>query len=140
MSNERQVSVSRTINATPEAIFDILANPALHRVIDGSDTIKGESFGPERLSLDAKFGMKMSYRGLPYRIKNTVKEFEENRLITWAHFGKHRWRYELEPVGDTSTFDWSTAGFPKGIELSGYPKKHPASMEATLDRLADHVE
>ena len=75
-------------------------------------------------------------------------EYDENRLIAWAHFGKHRWRYELEPVeGDdgpatkvTETFDWSTATSPKALELMGYPKKHPAGMEATLERLAAAVE
>jgi hypothetical protein len=83
---------------------------------------------------------------LPYRITNTVVEYDENRLIAWQHFGKHRWRYELEPVdGGSSTkvtesFDWSTATSPKAIELMGYPKRHPANMEATLERLAEMVE
>ena len=75
---------------------------------------------------------------------STVGEFEQDRLIAWAHFGKHRWRFELEPVGDdtmvTHTFDWSTARSPKFIELMGYPKKHPANLEATLERLAAAVE
>ncbi len=70
-------------------------------------------------------------------------EFEENRLIAWAHFGGHRWRYELEPIDEgtrvTETFDWSTAKAPKFIELMGYPKKHPANMEKTLERLESHV-
>ena len=52
--------------------------------------------------------------------------------------------YELEPVEGgtkvTETFDWSTAAVPKAIELMGYPKKHPNSMEATLERLAALVE
>jgi hypothetical protein len=76
---------------------------------------------------------------VPYRMHSTVMEYDENRLIAWAHLGKHRWRYELEPVeGGTSvteTFDWSTAISPKAIELAGYPKKHTANMEATLARL-----
>lgn len=142
------VSVSRVIKASPEAIFDVLADPARHVEIDGSDSvqdIRGES---ERLALGSKFGMDMKMGILPYRISNTVKEFDENRLIAWAHFGGHRWRYELEPVdGGTATrvtesFDWSTCppGVGKGIELAGYPKKHPANMEATLERLADVVE
>ncbi len=145
MAGDQYVSGSRTIEATPEAIFDVLTNPAMHKVIDGSGTVSGEGFGPERLSLGAKFGMKMKYHGVPYRVTSTVKEFDENRLIAWAHFGKHRWRYELEPTETdstvvTETFDWSTSVFPKGIELAGYPKQHPANIEATLERLANHVE
>ncbi len=141
---EQQVSVSRVIAASPEAIFEVLTDPARHSEIDGSDTvqqIRGES---DRLELGSRFGMDMKFGPLPYRISSTVVEFEENRLIAWAHFGKHRWRYELEPVDGgtevTETFDWSTAISPKAIELMGYPKKHPASMEATLERLAAVVE
>ena len=81
---------------------------------------------------------------LPYRISNTVVEFEENRLIAWAHVGKHRWRYRLEPVEGgtnvTEEFDWSTSALPKAIELMGYPKKHVGNIERTLDRLAAIVE
>ena len=143
---DQVVSVSRVIQASPEAIFDVLTDPARHSEIDGSgmvQNIRGES---KRLELGSKFGMDMKMGILPYKISNTVVEFEENRLIAWAHFGKHRWRYELEPVADgggtkvTESFDWSTAAWPKGIELMGYPKKHPASMEATLERLAAVVE
>lgn len=138
--------MSRVINASPEAIFDVLADPARHAEIDGSGMVqelRGES---KRLELGSKFGMDMKMGALPYRISNTVKEFEENRLIAWAHFGGHRWRYELAPVDGgtevTESFDWSTASLPvrKFIELAGYPKKHPENMEATLEQLAAVVE
>lgn len=144
MSDERKVSVSRVIDATPEAIFDVLADPRMHHVIDGSDTVIEGTTGPDRLSLGAKFGMKMKLKGIPYRMRNTVKEFEENKLIAWCHFNKHRWRFELEPVDGgtkvTETFDWSTALIPKALELAGYPKSHPANMEATLERLDEHLK
>jgi uncharacterized protein YndB with AHSA1/START domain len=142
----QMVSVTREIEATPETIFDILADPSRHGDIDGSGMVLDVRNGPERLSLGAKFGMDMKIGPLPYRISSNVVEFEENRLVAWAHFGKHRWRYELEPLDGgartrvTETFDWSTSVFPKGIELTGYPKKHPANMEATLERLAALVE
>ncbi len=146
--SERVVSVSRVIKASPEAIFDVLTDPARHGEIDGSGMVqklRGES---KRLELGSKFGMDMKMGILPYRITNTVVEFEDNQLIAWQHFGKHRWRYQLEPVADsdgggtkvTESFDWSTATSPKLIELMGYPKKHPANMEATLERLASVLE
>ena len=148
--NELVVSVSRVINASPEAIFDVLADPGRHSEIDGSGTVQDLRGESNRLELGSKFGMDMKMGPLPYRISNTVKEFEENRLIAWAHFGGHRWRYELEPVAEsdgggtevTESFDWSTASLPvrKFIELGGYPDKHPESMEATLERLASVVE
>ncbi len=142
------VSVSRVIKASPEVIFDVLADPAKHSEIDGSGMVQQVRGEGTRLELGSKFGMDMKMGPLPYRVSSTVVEFEENRLIAWAHFGKHRWRYELTPTevdGEpatevTETFDWSTARLPKAIELAGYPKKHPANMEATLERLATLVE
>lgn len=143
---EQVVSVSRVIAASPEAIFEVLTDPARHSEIDGSGMVQRLRGAGDRLELGSKFGMDMKFAGfLPYRITNTVVEYEPNRLIAWQHAGKHRWRYELEPLDDGSTrvtesFDWSTAVSPKAIEVMGYPKKHPASMEATLERLADIVE
>jgi uncharacterized protein YndB with AHSA1/START domain len=141
---ERVVSVSRVIQASPEAIFDVLADPARHGEIDGSGMVQNVRGESKRLEPGSKFGMDMKLGPLPYRISNTVVEFEENRRLAWAHLGGHRWRYELEPVDGgtkvTESFDWSTARIPKAIELAGYPKKHPANMAATLERLAALVE
>ncbi len=136
---QQSVSVSRTIAAPAAKIFDIVASPSGHVQMDGSGTVTSvKSDQPDRLSLGSKFGMKMRM-GLPYQIRNTVVEFEENRLIAWQHPGRHRWRFELEEVEGgtlvTETFDWSTSRAPKMIELLGYPKKHPVAMEKTLENL-----
>lgn len=145
---EQIVSVSRVIEAPAELIFDLLTDPERHSEIDGSGMVQKARGDSQRLELGSKFGMDMKVGPIPYRITNTVVEYDENRLIAWQHFGKHRWRYELEPVEVdgtaatkvTESFDWSTALWPKGIELAGYPDKHPAGMEATLERLAQAVE
>jgi hypothetical protein len=97
------------INAPAEKIFNLLANPKRHKVIDGSNTIQGNLNGPERLSLGSKFGMAM-HLGIDYRISNTVVEFEENKLIAWRHLGRWRWRYEIREISPnqcevTETFD-----------------------------------
>lgn len=140
--NERQVSVSRVIDAPPERIFSVLTDPNQHPVIDGSGTVRAVRGEPEQLELGSRFGMRMKM-GLPYLIGNKVVEFEPDRRIAWCHLGRHRWRYELTPTDGgtevTETFDWSTARSPRFIELLGYPDKHPASMEATLKRLDAHV-
>ncbi len=141
--SERQVSVSKFISHPPEKIFDLLSSPAGHAKIDGSGSVKGAVKGPERLGLGSKFRMDMKI-GVPYKMSSVVKEFDDNKLIAWAHFGGHRWRYELEPADGgtnvTETFDWSYALVPKAIELGGYPKKHPANMERTLDRIAEILD
>lgn len=138
-ANAREVSVSRVIAATPEAIFAVIADPSRHPEMDGSGTVKASNDAePQRLEMGSTFGMSMKM-GVPYRIKSKVVEFDENRLIAWQHFGKHRWRYELAPVEGgtevTETFDWSTARSPWFIEKMGYPTKHVPSMEKTLERL-----
>jgi uncharacterized protein YndB with AHSA1/START domain len=139
----RTVSASRVIAASPAEIFDLLADPTQHHVIDGSDTVLAARSGnPERLSLGARFGMDMKM-GLPYRITNEVVEFEEGRLIAWRHFGHHIWRYQLEPVEGgtkvTESFDWSHARFPPFYEWVGYPAKHEVNMAKTLERLHEHI-
>ena len=137
---DRAVSVTKVVNAPRQAVFDLLADPAQHPLIDGSGTVRAARDGnPERLSLGAKFGMDMKL-GLPYRIRNTVVEFEDGTLIAWRHFFGHRWRWSLKDDGDgrtevTETFDWSTALVPKGIELMGFPGKNKQGIRATLDRL-----
>lgn len=139
---ERQVSVSRTIAATPTALFDLLADPAKHALIDGSGTVQAaRSAGPRRLELGAKFGMDMKM-GLPYKILNTVVEFEQDRLIAWRHFYGHRWRWQLRDLGDgrtevTETFDWSTSKLPFALELVKFPAKNKKAIRATLDRLEE---
>ena len=142
MTKRRTVSRTRVIGASAADVFDLLADPTKHSMIDGSGTVKGSRPGvPTRLSLGATFGMDMKL-GAPYRIENTVVEFEDNRTIAWRHFGGHRWKYELEPVDGgtkvTETFDWSTSKGPLLLEFAGAPKRNTRAIEKTLDRLAAH--
>lgn len=138
-SSARSVSASAVVAAPAAEIFDLLCDPARHGEIDGSGMVQASREGALRLALGTRFGMDMKLGPLPYRISNTVVEFETDRRIAWAHFGGHRWRYELEPVEGgtrvTETFDWSTAKAPKYIELMKYPAKNLTAIERTLERL-----
>jgi uncharacterized protein YndB with AHSA1/START domain len=141
--SERSVSASKVIAAPPEAIWELLVDPASHALIDGSGTVKGtRAPSGTRLSLGDRFGMTMRV-GVPYAISNEVVEFEEGRLIAWRHFGGHRWRWELEPVEGgtrvTETFDWSTAKSPVALEVMRMPARNARSIRATLDRLEAHL-
>jgi hypothetical protein len=91
-----------TIDAPASAIFDLLASPAAHKRFDGSGSVKDAISGPERLFLGATFGMAMKIK-VPYRIKNTVVEFEENKKITWCPLMKWTWCYELQAVTPNQT-------------------------------------
>lgn len=106
ISDPDLVSVERVIPAPPAAIFDLLADPARHRDVDGSGTVRGARGEPRRLALGSSFGMSMRM-GLPYAMVNTVVEFEDDRRIAWQTHGPTAlgrfvggriWRYELEPV------------------------------------------
>lgn len=84
------VAVERVIAAAPQRIFDVLADPSQHPLIDGSSSVRSASRdNPARLSKGARFGMSMRL-GAPYRVRNTVVEFDEPRRIAWRHFAGHR--------------------------------------------------
>jgi uncharacterized protein YndB with AHSA1/START domain len=136
---DKTVSAQRVIAAPPEKIFDILADPAKHALIDGSGTVQHpQGRQPQRLALGAKFGMSMRM-GLPYAVRNEVVEFDEGRRIAWRHFAHNIWRYELQPVeGGTrvvETFDWSRSRLGWFVTLMNFPKKNAAAIEQTLERL-----
>lgn len=133
------VAAERFIAAEPQAIFDVLANPAMHEVIDGSGTLRGLRQGsPSRLELGSQFGMDM-HLGVPYRMTNRVVEFEEGRLIAWRHFGGHRWRYLLTSVdgGTLVREEWDASRVKRSwiLRLARYPARNERAMEATLKRL-----
>ncbi|MDQ3107260.1 MAG: SRPBCC family protein [Actinomycetota bacterium] len=135
----QQVSVERTIAAPAATIFALLSDANQHHRFDGSGTVREASKAPVTLTLGSKFSMGMKW-GVPYRTSNEVVEFEQDRRIAWCHFGKHRWRYELEPQPDGTTlvretFDWSTAAIPKVVELIGAPARNRPAMVKTLERL-----
>jgi uncharacterized protein YndB with AHSA1/START domain len=139
VGKDRQVSDERVIAADRQRIFDLLADPTQHPVLDGSGTVTAaRPGGPDRLALGARFGMDMKL-GAAYRITNTVVEFEEGERIAWRHFHGHRWRYELEDVDGgtrvTETFDWSTAKAKLPLELAGIPERNLTGIRRTLARL-----
>ncbi|UFS96864.1 SRPBCC family protein [Nocardia huaxiensis] len=159
-AQQRRVVVERTVDASPETIFDLLADPHRHHEFDGSDTVRpAEVTAPARLFLGAEFTTHM--RVVPTdlapstflqiaiaavhfgKLTNTVLEFEESRRIAWRNFGRHIWRYELVPDPEIpnrtlvrETFDYSTNLLPELIELVGFPARNRESMRDTLDRLA----
>lgn len=141
------VTVERVIAAPPEAIFALLDDPAKHREIDGSGTVRDAKGEPEKLVLGASFGMSMKM-GLPYSMVSTVIEYEENRRIAWQTRGPTRlgqlvggriWRYELEPVdGGTllrESWDISRESPATRTLVRQGAAKTRKNMEATLERI-----
>lgn len=147
-------SVERFIRADAATIFDILADPFKHHLIDGSGMVKGAPHGPGRLASGVRFTMGQQVGPIPYRSINDVVEFEEGRRIAWATSSEFRgrrvaggqiWRYELEPVeGGTlvrETHDLGPTGLLAPIAArTGMTGWYDKGMHATLARLAALVE
>jgi hypothetical protein len=137
------VTETRVIPAVPQQLFDIVADPAMHPVIDGSGSVREAREGnPARLSEGAKFGMDMKL-GASYKIMNRVVEFDEGKQIAWRHFNGHIWRYTFEPVegGTKVTEQWDArpAKNKIGLVLMRFPSRNRRGIRATLERLAEHV-
>lgn len=134
----RTVSRSTVVPAPPAAVFALLADPARHADVDGSGTVKGRLRGPSRLSLGARFSMRMRFV-VPYVMTSRVVEFEEDRRIAWRHLGRHVWRWELVPVPEgtrvTETFDWGPSLAPRVLERLGVPARNARSIELSLARV-----
>lgn len=144
MADELTASASAEVDAPADEVFAFICRPATHPEISGDESVKGERHGPEQLSAEGeKFGMKMKMYGLPYRITNTVVEFEAGKKVAWCHPGKHRWRWEVEalPAGGTKvteTFDMSTSPIKPALKLLGYPKGHQANVDKSVANVAKH--
>lgn len=143
-------SVERVIAAPAAAIFAVIADPARHRDIDGSGTVRDAEGGSRQLSLGSTFGMSMKM-GIPYSMENEVIEFEQDRRIAWQtrpsikfmrrFVGGRIWRYELEPTdGGTlvrESWDISQERVKRGVEpLRGRTRE---AMTKTLERLEQLV-
>lgn len=138
-------SASISIDAPASVIFAILSDPSQHARIDGSGTLRESFAAPERLELGSEFGMSMK-QGAPYKIKNKVVEFEQDRLIAWRHMGVHRWRYELTPNATggtdvTETWDLSHYGaLGRKVLHALFGKKTARALTATMTKLKSVAE
>lgn len=150
MADSRDViSVERTIDAPPEKIFELIADPHRHHEFDGSGTVRDPKSGaPERLEMGSQFGMSMKW-GYPYSMVSTVVEYEDGRRLTWQTrppgvlgklAGGRIWRYELEPNESGGTLvreSWDLSDDKQRVMLrvGPMPKKTRAAMEKTLERI-----
>lgn len=134
----RVVTRTVVVGAEPSTVFALLADPSRHPELDGSGTVKALLDGPDRLTLDAEFSMKMG----GYTTHNRVVEFVDGRVIAWRHRARHVWRYQLQalPGGRTQVteeFDWSAKRAPRLVAAIGIPRRADKALESTLSGLAD---
>ena len=147
------VSVDRVIEAPAAALFAVVADANRHPEIDGSGSvIKAKEGTPQALTMGSVFGMSMK-AGIPYSMKNTIIEFEQDRRIAWQtvfagplgrFIGGRIWRYEFDAVegGTKVTESWDISQDKQRAMLKRVGplvKETGEGMRKTLDRLAGVV-
>ena len=142
----RVVSASREIAATPERIFELIADPAKQPGWDGNDNLSEAPAGQRVRRAGDVFRMTLTTGSVR---ENHVIEFEEAHRIAWhpAEVGRrqpgHLWRWELESLGDsrtlvTHTYDWTL--LTDKTRLQRARSTTPDRLSASLDRLAALAE
>lgn len=143
-SNPFVVTRQRLVQAPPGAIFELLADPSKHQLIDGTGASKHTRGGdPARLDVGAEFGPER-HVGRGHRMRNIVEEFDEAQLIAWRDPQGHRWRYELLPAprGTVVRKTWDASRLKRQwpLKVRGVARNTPVDLEHTLDRLADYFD
>jgi uncharacterized protein YndB with AHSA1/START domain len=138
----RVVSVGRDIEASPEVIFELIADPARQPEWDGNGNLTEAAAGQRVRAVGDVFTMTIMTGA---QRDNHVVEFDEGRRIAWlpSEPGSpppgHLWRWELEPLGPgrtlvTHTYDWT--GLTDESRMERAQQTTGEKLKASLDRLA----
>ncbi|MCX2710632.1 SRPBCC family protein [Mycolicibacterium sp. J2] len=136
------VSASRDIAAPAATIFELIADPAQQPRWDGNDNLADAPAGQRAHAVGDVFRMTITTGAV--RV-NRIVEFEEGRRIAWlpSEEGKeppgHLWRWELEPIDDTTTrvthtYDWTRLTDEKRMVRARATTSD--KLLASIDRLA----
>lgn len=145
-----QISVSRTVPASADHVFDLLSNPDRHASFDGSGFVRSAE-KPQRIQqVGDVFTMNMSgdHMGGDYQTENHVSGFVPNKVIAWktAPAGTEppgwQWTYELTPTGPDSTdvtltYDWSQVTDKKLLQQVGFPLVSESQLQDSLASLSE---
>ncbi|MBX9979305.1 MULTISPECIES: ATPase [Mycobacterium] len=144
---------TRTISATPTAIFSVLSDPARHRDTEPTDWVRDAVDAEPITGTGQIFAMNMYLEaaGGDYVTYNLVTEFDQDRTIAWMPgrldpAGNHAaggwfWRYELAADGDqtdvTLTYDWTATSQEFRDQIGGmppFPEDYLGASLASLER------
>lgn len=142
----RIASASREIAASPESIFELIADPAQQPRWDGNDNLVEAASGQRIRAIGDVFNMTTTQGNVR---ENHVVEFEEARRIAWkpAEPGQeppgHLWRWVLEPIAPsrtrvTHTYDWTQLTDEKRFARARATT--PDKLQSSVNRLATIVE
>lgn len=153
MTDDKQIKVQRTINASAPTVFDVLSNPHRHVEMDGSGFVRGLDRGDRITSTGQQFRMNMvgDHMGGEYQTDNIVSAFDENKMIGWktAPAGTEppgwEWLWELESTGldstdVTLTYDWANVTDPGILSKVSFPLVSQDQLDDSVAKLAEIVD
>ena len=155
MSGET-VHATTVIEAPAEAIFAVLADPAMHPAIDGTGWVRAPRDSTTLTAARQIFRMSMFHPNHPdgaYEMANRVRAFDPPTAISWEpgqeaadgtlSFPGWIWRYDLEPAGPSATavtlsYDWSAVpdSVRGRVPMPPFPPEH---LGNSLRHLAELV-
>jgi uncharacterized protein YndB with AHSA1/START domain len=152
MSDDKRITVQRTIDASTQAVFDVLSNPERHPELDGSGFVLSDEKTDRITGTGEVFRMNMSgpHMGGDYQTDNTVTGYDANHLLAWQTAPADteppgwEWTWELVAQGSDSTdvtlsYDWSKVTDPQILEKVPFPLVPESALEDSLARLAAAV-
>ncbi len=152
MTDDKQITVTRTIDASTTKVFDVLSNPQRHAELDGSGFVISDDRSDRITATGQTFRMNMSgdHMGGDYQTDNTVTGYDENKLLAWqtAPAGNEppgwEWMWELKAndaasTDVTLTYDWSNVTDPDVLSKVHFPLVPESALEASLGHLAEAV-
>ena len=144
-----RIETQRAIPAPAPDIFAVLCDPQGHVAIDSTGMLQDAEGDPVR-GVGDSFVVHMDRESLndfpqlgKYDITVNIKDFEQDRLISWTVLGQirpqigHVYGYRLEPTDDgaatvvTSFYDWSNID-PKWRDAGIFPVLSEGALRATL--------
>ena len=150
-------SVERRITASPDRLYDLVADPTRHPDLDGSGSVVEAievSTAERPLGVGDQFTMSMNLRGR-YSMTSTVVEAVRHSRFAWqsyphrdssrwrSAFGGRIWRYEFEPVDDGATLvreTWDLGEEPLRALLIMFRGTTRNIMIRSLERMAAIAE
>ncbi|MEJ7794711.1 MAG: SRPBCC family protein [Nocardioides sp.] len=152
MTDQKRITVQRTIDAPTQAVFDVLSNPERHPELDGSGFVVSDEKTDRITGTGQVFRMNMTgpHMGGDYQTDNTVTGYDANHLLAWQTAPADtpppgwEWTWELAAQGSESTdvtltYDWSNVTDPALLEKVKFPLVSQSELEDSLGRLASAV-
>ena len=152
MTEDRKITVSRTIDASAQDIFAVLSNPERHRELDGSGVVRSDDRSDRITATGQVFTMNMEgeHMGGEYKTDNHVVGYDENHLLAWktAPAGTEppgwQWVWELTAQGNDATtvsltYDWSAVTDEAILSKVRFPLVTEEQLEDSLGNLASAV-